>query len=143
MSSSEVNIEKGESRVSYVETYENTEAGPRSLADQDGGDMADIRRSLLVKTVYDMKVIGYKNTILGLLAWVSVIYFSLMMIGILLAILFDQYYQCQVLGFDSQCYYGSYPITGSFETNSEIFMAYWFFFVTWFGFVLYSKNWIR
>jgi hypothetical protein len=144
MSHSEVNIEKGASHIYYIDQYDHQHAGSsRPLADQRDGNMADIRRSLLVKTVYDMKVIGYKNTVLGSLAWYSVVYVSLMMVGILLAILFDQYYDCQVYGFDSQCYYGSYPITGNFTTNSEIFMAYWFFFVGWFGFILYSKNWLR
>ena len=73
--------------------------------------------------------------------WMSILSFG--WIAIFIILLVDSYFDCQLKSIDSLCYYGSYPILGTYDSNSEYFFTIWVISVTWFGTLLVYKNQIR
>jgi cation-transporting ATPase 13A3/4/5 len=90
-----------------------------------------------------MDVRGYRDSRVGNLAWASIWAFSLLLVSLWLAILVDKYANCQVYGIDTQCYYGSYPITGDGTKNQWVFFCLWWIWLLWFGLLLANTSWLR
>lgn len=81
-------------------------------------------------------------------AFGSVCYFLINMISVSWVILFlvvivDFYYDCELEGIDALCYYGSYPVFGDYDTNSEYFFTIWVLSLTWYACLLAFKNQLR
>jgi hypothetical protein len=52
----------------------------------------------------------------------------------------DYYYNCQLTGVDALCFYGSHPVFGDYDTNSQYFITNWFVSLTWFALNLFYKD---
>lgn len=57
-----------------------------------------------------------------------------------LVLIVDYYYDCQLGGVDAMCFYGSHPVFGDYDTNSEYFITTWFLALAWFGLNLVCKD---
>ena len=90
---------------------------------------------------------GYRPWLFGSVAFAWVKATSALILCVFFAILVDTYHECQFGGVDKQCFFGNLPVTGSFETNANIFFGWWVFAVCWYAALLRSApflaNWFR
>ena len=51
----------------------------------------------------------------GRLGYAILLTISMLFVALFLLMMFDYYWQCQMLGIDALCFYGSYPIFGGYD----------------------------
>eukprot|EP00636_Phaeomonas_parva_P005917 CAMPEP_0118883826 /NCGR_PEP_ID=MMETSP1163-20130328/22806_1 /TAXON_ID=124430 /ORGANISM="Phaeomonas parva, Strain CCMP2877" /LENGTH=794 /DNA_ID=CAMNT_0006821377 /DNA_START=125 /DNA_END=2506 /DNA_ORIENTATION=- len=94
-----------------------------------------------------LKYQGYCRDAFGTWAYRYVRATSIGIWLVFLCILIDKYNDCEVRGPDAQCFYGNFPITGSWYTNAQIYVGWWAFTVVWFGVLFFFsrdlRNWFR
>lgn len=83
----------------------------------------------------------------GILAYTFMLLISLLWPVLYLLVLFDYYWQCQILGIDALCFYGQYPIFGNYDVNGKVFFVIWALSSVWYAFWLSFQgkivNWFR
>jgi cation-transporting ATPase 13A3/4/5 len=90
-----------------------------------------------------MKLKPYKKTMLGEATYLLLISMCIMWFVTLGIIVFDCYNQCQLTGIDAMCFYGNYPVFGSYTPNSYYFFAWWWGAMLWLGMWIYFKEEVR
>lgn len=79
-----------------------------------------------------MKLKPYKRTVLGELTYTMLLLVCLMWFITLSFIIYDCYADCELYSIDALCFYGNYPVFGSYAPNSKYFFAWWMCAVLWF-----------
>ena len=94
-----------------------------------------------------VRCVPYRDSALGRLCFRLVCATSALWMALYLAVLLDFYWGCQWRGVDALCFFGSYPLSGSYEANSVAFVALWLLCLVWYGALLACKqrvrNWFR
>lgn len=75
---------------------------------------------------------GYKFSRLGRFVSLLVPMNTLVLISLFALILLDYYYGCEWKWPSKLCFIGTFPIFGSFDTNSYVFLVVWCISVAWF-----------
>ncbi|CAJ1329617.1 unnamed protein product, partial [Effrenium voratum] len=75
---------------------------------------------------------GYKYSRLGRLVSLLVPLNTAALLTLFVVVLFDYYYGCLWEWPDHLCYVGTFPLFGSFDTNSYVFLLIWCLGVAWF-----------
>lgn len=74
---------------------------------------------------------GYKRSLLGSVGHLAVHLISLGLVFLYFVLIVDYYGGCQLRGPDAACFYGSYTIFGSYDTNSYVFLGLWCSSLCW------------
>eukprot|EP00658_Telonema_sp_P-2_P012704 TRINITY_DN14834_c0_g1_i2.p1 TRINITY_DN14834_c0_g1~~TRINITY_DN14834_c0_g1_i2.p1 ORF type:complete len:1308 (+),score=380.72 TRINITY_DN14834_c0_g1_i2:208-4131(+) len=95
----------------------------------------------------DVTLLGYKENSFGSICAGVVYLVSAVWLVIFLLIMVDQYNDCQLESIDNLCFYGDYPLFGSYDTNSEYMFTVWILCIPWYVFMvekgIYLRNWFR
>jgi hypothetical protein len=91
----------------------------------------------------DLLQIPYHTDLFGTVCYYLVNTISISWVLLFLVLIIDYYYDCELEGIDSLCYYGSYPIFGDYDTNAEYFFTTWVFSLVWYIILLANKDQLR
>lgn len=91
-------------------------------ADAEAGRLGGALRAAFGE---DMQAQGFQSSKLGSVALVALGCFYVQWLGLYLVVLFDYYWDCELTGLNNMCFYGSYPIFGSFNRNSVVLFGTW------------------
>jgi len=83
---------------------------------------------------------GYVDNWLGTLVCYLIPITSFVIFWIFAVILYDYYSGCEWRWPEQLCYVGQFPLFGSFETNSYVFLMTWTSGVIWFGFLIWGRG---
>lgn len=95
----------------------------------------------------EIEFFGYKDTRFGMLAYGFCLLISFVWLMLLLIVIIDYYWNCQLTGIDNMCFYGKMPIFGDEYKNSVAFFCIWCGSSTWYALWLFFssdlRNWFR
>jgi magnesium-transporting ATPase (P-type) len=78
-------------------------------------------------------MLGYRDSLLGTLFLCSLWSVSAIWGLAFLMMMVDQYWDCEYTGIDNTCFYGRYPIFGSYDVNETVFIWHVSFGCIWFS----------
>lgn len=108
-------------------------SGKPSQHVQSSQVMTDLQgRSLIFK--------GYVNSKLGTLVWLFVPLTSLVLVLLYAIIVYDYYAGCEWKWPDQLCYIGKFPLFGSYEVNSHVFLILWCVGILWFAILIWGSG---
>ena len=92
-----------------------------------GGDAEAGRRDGALRVAFgeDMQAQGFQSSRLGSVALVALGCFYAQWLGLYLVVLLDYYWECELTGLNNMCFYGSYPVFGSYNRNSTVLFGTW------------------
>ena len=92
-----------------------------------GADAEAGRRdgALMIAFGEDMQAQGFQSSRLGSVALVALGCFYAQWLGLYLVVLVDYYWECELTGLNNMCFYGSYPVFGSYNRNSTVLFGTW------------------
>lgn len=82
----------------------------------------------------------FKQTVFGSFCLLLIQLISVVWAINFLVIDADYYWGCEFTGMDNMCFYGSYPIFGDYDLQSEFFFTNWALCFVWFVFLLVYKD---
>ena len=82
----------------------------------------------------------FKKTLFGSLCLFLIQLISVVWVINFMVIDADYYFDCEFRGIDSMCFYGSYPIFGDYDLQSEFFFTNWILCFAWFVILLVYKD---
>mmetsp|Transcript_136068 Transcript_136068/g.322478 ORF Transcript_136068/g.322478 Transcript_136068/m.322478 type:complete len:1389 (+) Transcript_136068:42-4208(+) len=83
---------------------------------------------------------GYKPSRLGRFASMLVPMTTALLVILFVVAVADYYWDCEWSWPDHLCFIGTFPIFGSFDTNSYVFLIVWCLGVTWFFFLIVNTG---
>mmetsp|Transcript_59508 Transcript_59508/g.170801 ORF Transcript_59508/g.170801 Transcript_59508/m.170801 type:complete len:1448 (+) Transcript_59508:107-4450(+) len=83
---------------------------------------------------------GYTESVLGSVASLLVPTTSFALVALFVVLLSDYYGNCEWSWPDQLCYVGTFPIFGSFDTNSYVFLVFWTSSILWFGLLVAGQG---
>ncbi|CAE7220470.1 Atp13a2, partial [Symbiodinium sp. CCMP2456] len=83
---------------------------------------------------------GYKPSRLGRFASMLVPMTTALIVILFVVVVADYYWDCEWSWPDHLCFIGTFPIFGSFDTNSYVFLILWCLGVTWFFFLIVNTG---
>ena len=91
----------------------------------------------------DILQIPYQADVFGTACYCMVNVISVSWLLLFLILIIDFYFDCELEGIDSLCYYGSYPVFGNYDTNAEYFFTVWILSLIWYVSILIFKDQLR
>ena len=74
---------------------------------------------------------GFQSSLLGTCGYLAVWLISLALVFLYFVLIVDYYSGCQLRGPDAACFFGTYSIFGSYDSNSYIFLGLWCTSLCW------------